>query len=257
MSAVCGFGGIGGNNLQTTGGVLLIDKPVGPTSFRIVQLVRRGLGVKKVGHAGTLDPFASGLLIICVGRPATRMISGFMEGDKVYDVTFRLGIETDTQDHTGTVVNESPVPELTGQRVEQTLGSFRGRQLQTPPAYSALKHKGKPLYYYARKGEKVVKEPREIWLRSIDLLALAKGTLRIRVVCSKGTYIRTLAADIGALLGCGAHLLELRRLKSGVYSVKDGLPGEQLEADRNTVEDLLISHMLSIETAGLNTQKPE
>lgn len=220
----------------------------------MVQLVRRGLGVRKVGHAGTLDPFASGLLIICVGRPATRQISGLMEGDKVYDATLQLGVETDTQDHTGNIVKQSPVPALTSQQVEKTLDLFKGRQMQIPPVYSALKYKGKPLYYYARRGEKVVKEPREVWIRAIELLSLAKDILRIKVVCSKGTYIRTMAQDIGVSLGCGAHLLELRRLESGEFSVDDSLPGDKLEADRKPVRDLLTANMLPVESAGLKAE---
>ncbi|MFP3983524.1 MAG: tRNA pseudouridine(55) synthase TruB [Desulfurivibrionaceae bacterium] len=238
------------NNLQTVSGILLIDKPVGPTSFTMVQLVRRGLGLKKVGHAGTLDPFASGLLVICVGRPATRRISEFMEGDKVYEATLQLGVETDTQDHTGNIVAESPISAVDREQVEQILGLFKGRQLQTPPAYSALKHKGKPLYYYARKGEDIVKDPREVLIKSIELVSLDKDLLRIKVVCSKGTYIRTLARDIGASLGCGAHLAELRRLKSGYFSVNESLSGSKLRADRKLVRDMLMTNMLPVESVG-------
>lgn len=241
------------NNLQTVSGILLIDKPVGPTSFTMVQLVRRGLKLKKVGHAGTLDPFASGLLVICVGRPATRRISEFMEGDKVYEATLQLGVETDTQDHTGNIVAESPVSALDRQQVEQTLEIFKGRQLQTPPAYSALKHKGKPLYYYARKGEEVVKEPREVFIKSIELASLDKDVLRIKIVCSKGTYIRTLARDIGAYLGCGAHLSGLRRFKSGYFSVNESLAGDELRADHRWVRDLLMANMLPVESVVLDS----
>ncbi|MBW1791356.1 MAG: tRNA pseudouridine(55) synthase TruB [Deltaproteobacteria bacterium] len=152
-------------------GVLLIDKPVGPTSFRIVQQVRRALKIKKVGHAGTLDPFASGLLIVCVGRPATRLVSSLMEGEKEYEAILQLGVETDTQDLTGQVIAEKQVGEIDRDRVRDCLAHFTGEQLQTPPQYSALKHKGKPLYYYARKGIKVTKEPRKIQIREIELLS--------------------------------------------------------------------------------------
>ncbi len=214
----------------------------------MVQLVRRALGIKKVGHAGTLDPFASGLLVVCVGRPATRLVSGFMAGNKVYDATLQLGVETDTKDHTGNIISESAVPVMDHYKIEKCLGLFEGRLMQTPPSYSGLKYKGKPLYYYARKGEEVVKEPREVWISSIDLIFLGKDILRIKVVCSKGTYIRSLASDIGVSLGCGAHLRKLRRLRSGYFSVNNSLPGDKLDADREAVRDLLISNMLPVES---------
>ncbi len=210
-------------------GVFLIDKPVGPTSFRMVQQVRRALGIKKVGHAGTLDPFASGLLILCAGRPATRIIDQLMGGDKLYEATLQLGVETDTQDLEGEVVNQRPVGDLSRTVVEECLHGFLGEGMQIPPRYSALKHKGKPLYYYARKGVEVVKEARPIMIRELALLDLGSDWLTIRVLCGKGTYVRTLAADIGNVLGCGAHLTALRRLQSGSFSVKDALPGDCLE----------------------------
>ncbi len=229
-------------------GVLLIDKPVGPTSFRIVQQVRRALKIKKVGHAGTLDPFASGLLIVCVGRPATRLVSSLMEGEKEYEATLQLGVETDTQDSTGQVIAEKQVGEIDRDRVRDCLAQFTGEQLQTPPQYSALKHKGKPLYYYARKGIKVTKEPRKIQIREIELLSLDPDSMQIRVVCSKGTYIRTLAADIGRSLGCGAHLTGLRRLRSGRFTVEDGLNGSDLSGERQQVLKLLLNNLLPVDT---------
>jgi tRNA pseudouridine55 synthase len=228
-------------------GLLLIDKPVGPTSFRIVQQVRRGLGVKKVGHAGTLDPFASGLLLVCVGRPATRLIPSLMEGEKEYVATLKLGVKTDTQDLTGQVVATRQVENFVGERVEACLASFTGELLQTPPHYSALKHKGKPLYYYARKGIKITKEPRKIEIREIELLSLEKDVVQIRVVCSKGTYIRTLAADIGESLGCGAHLTGLRRLRSGRFTVDKGLDGSKLNGERQQVLKLLLDNLLPVD----------
>ncbi len=228
--------------------VFLVDKPVGPTSFRLVQQVRRALGIKKVGHAGTLDPFASGLLILCAGRPATRIIDRLMAGDKEYEATLRLGVETDTQDLEGAVVAERPVPRLERAGVDACLAGFVGEQMQTPPRFSALKHKGKPLYYYARKGVEVVKEPRRIVVHGLRCLAMTPGTITIRVACSKGTYIRTLAADIGAALGCGAHLVALRRLRNGPFSVKDALPGDRL-ADGQEAGRLLAAHRLSVDEA--------
>lgn len=229
-------------------GVLLIDKPVGPTSFKIVQQVRRALRIKKVGHAGTLDPFASGLLVVCVGRPATRIISSLMEGEKEYDATLQLGIETDTQDLTGQVIAEKQVGEIDPDRVRDCLAQFTGEQMQTPPHYSALKHKGKPLYYYARKGIKITKEPRKIQIREIEPLSLDNESMQIRVVCSKGTYIRTLAADIGRFLGCGAHLTGLRRLRSGRFTVADGLNGSDLIGERQQVLKLLLDNLLPVDT---------
>ena len=234
------------SDLAVEAGVFLIDKPVGPTSFRIVQQVRRALGIKKVGHAGTLDPFASGLLILCAGRPATRIIDQLMGGDKAYEATLKLGVETDTQDLEGEVVAQRDVGSITRQSVEECLAGFIGEGMQTPPCYSALKHKGKPLYYYARKGIEVVKPPRPIVIKELDLLGLGADWLTIRVLCGKGTYVRTLAADIGNVLGCGAHLTALRRLQSGPFSVKDALPGDGLE-DRQQAKELLARHRLSVD----------
>ncbi len=221
-------------------GVFLIDKPCGPTSFKIVHYVRKALGIKKVGHSGTLDPFASGLLIVCAGRPATRIISQLMDGDKEYLALLRLGVSTDTQDFTGQVVAQCPVPEFERSVLDQCLSRFIGRHHQMPPAYSALKHKGRPLYYYARKGIKVEKPPRLVTIDELEILESVPPRLRvdtgpntgpemcIRVRCGKGVYIRTLAADIGEALGCGAHLLALRRTVNGPFSVNDALDGARL-----------------------------
>ena len=231
-------------------GIFLVDKPVGPSSFRMVQLVRRALSIKKVGHAGTLDPFASGLLIICVGRPATRLISQFMNGHKRYEAVLRLGIETTTQDLEGEVVAQKEVGTFAREELEQCLAGFMGEQLQTPPQYSALKHMGKPLYHYARKGIVIEKAARPITIFRLQLLEAGPDTLRIMVECSKGTYIRTLAADIGSILGCGAHLVALRRLQSGPFTVANAVDGALLQepllarnellAKTLTVEEVLV-----------------
>ncbi|MGV1099974.1 tRNA pseudouridine(55) synthase TruB [Thiovibrio sp. JS02] len=226
-------------------GIVLVDKPVGPSSFRMVQLVRRALFVKKVGHAGTLDPFASGLLVICVGRPATRLISRLMDGDKQYEAVLRLGVETTTHDLEGEVVSQKEVEVIAPSRLTACLASFCGEQRQVPPQYSALKHQGKPLYYYARRGIVVEKEARTVTIKTLDLLEVGASTLRIRVECSKGTYIRTLAADIGRSLGCGAHLIALRRTKSGVFSVADAVDGALL-SDREEGRKELLSRMLPV-----------
>jgi len=235
------------SSLSDGAGIYLVDKPVGPTSFKMVQAVRSILHIKKVGHAGTLDPFASGLLVICAGRSATRMIPQLMGGEKEYVATLRLGIETDTYDLEGTVTDRKPVPVLSEQGVGEILAGFIGEQLQVPPRYSALKFKGKPLYYYARKGIEVSKAPRQVKITTLDLLGLDAESITIKIRCSKGTYIRSLAFDIGVQLGCGAHLVSLRRTVSGAFSVSSALPGETL-LDRDGARlELLAQYMLSIE----------
>lgn len=225
-------------------GVLLLDKPPGPSSFYLVRQVRRILGVKKVGHAGTLDPFASGLLIVCIGRPATRKISLLMATDKEYEATLRLGIETSTQDTEGEIITERPVPQLDREMVERCLAGFVGAILQVPPQFSALKHDGRPLYYYARKGIEVKKEPRTVTIHRLDYCDLDDSLLRIRVLCGKGTYIRALAADIGSALGCGAHLVALRRTRSGPFALGNAYDGSLLP-QAGTKE--LMSHVRPID----------
>lgn len=228
--------------------VFVIDKPAGPTSFKMVSAVRRALGVKKVGHAGTLDPFATGLLTICVGRPATRMISRMMAGEKEYLATLCLGVETTTFDPEGEVVARRPVGHLPAERIEECLDTFRGEQRQTPPLYSALKHLGKPLYHYARQGITIVKEPRLIRVETLERidgkgdLAGEEAHLCLRIVCGKGTYIRSLAADIGQKLGCGAHLIQLRRIRSGGFTLDNSVLGDELflpDARRRLMEKAL------------------
>ena len=227
-------------------GIFLVDKPVGPSSFRMVQLVRRALSIKKVGHAGTLDPFASGLLVICVGRPATRLISQFMDGNKRYEAVLRLGIETTTQDLEGEVVAQKEVGTFAREELEQCLAGFMGEQLQTPPQYSALKHLGKPLYHYARRGILVEKAARPITIFRLELLEAGPDTLRIAVECSKGTYIRTLAADIGRVLGCGAHLVALRRLQSGPFTVDHAVDG-RLRQEPSAARQALLAKTLTVD----------
>lgn len=234
-------------------GIFTVDKPAGPSSFRMVQLVRRALAIKKTGHAGTLDPFATGLLVICAGRPATKLIYQLMAGEKVYEATMQLGVETATLDPEGEVVARHPVTGITPGRVADCLAGFIGEQTQVPPLYSALKHNGRPLYHYARKGIEVTRQPRQVTISAIECLDLGPETIKIRVSCSKGTYIRTLAADIGSALGCGAHLVALRRLRSGFFSVDGAVDGgglaDQVQAradlleNRRTIEDVLAELM--------------
>ncbi|MFA7347959.1 MAG: tRNA pseudouridine(55) synthase TruB [Desulfurivibrionaceae bacterium] len=227
-------------------GIFLVDKPVGPSSFRMVQLVRRALSIKKVGHAGTLDPFASGLLVICVGRPATRLISRFMDGNKRYEAVLKLGIETATQDLEGEVIAQHAVRAFSREELEQCLAGFLGEQMQTPPQFSALKHQGKPLYHYARRGIIIEKAPRPVTILRLQLLEAGVDTLRIQVDCSKGTYIRTLAADIGRVLGCGAHLIVLRRLGSGPFGVENAMDGSLLQ-EPVPARQALLAKVLTVE----------
>lgn len=228
--------------------IIPVCKPQGVSSFRMVQLVRRILGMKKVGHTGTLDPFASGVLVICAGRQATRLIPQLMEGDKEYIATLQLGTITDTQDPEGRVVEKRAVPDLKVNDITRCLEQFLGEQLQKPPVYSALKHKGKPLYYYARKGIKVEKEPRLITIKELQCVALDKETVTLKVVCSKGTYIRSLAADIGESLRCGAHLRKLQRTRNGIFSLDETLPGEKLFTEERG-SSLLESYRISLDRA--------
>jgi tRNA pseudouridine55 synthase len=211
-------------------GVFLVDKPEGLTSFAIVRRIRRLLGIKKVGHAGTLDPFATGLLIVCAGRAATRQIDLLMGGRKTYRAQLQLGVETLTLDPEGTVTGTHPVPELDAATLLACLQRHAGHQMQAPPSFSAAKHQGKPLYVYARKGILIEKAAKPIEIFRLELLGYDAGThqLNIEVECSKGTYIRVLAADIGRTLGCGAHLIGLRRTRSGQFAVDASLPGAAL-----------------------------
>ncbi len=228
-------------------GVYPVDKPAGVSSFRMVQLLRQMLGIRKVGHTGTLDPFATGVLVLCAGRPATRLIPELMTGDKEYEATLRLGVITDTQDPEGQIVAKRPVPEFTEKEINACLSRFTGEQLQTPPSYSALKHKGKPMYYYARRGIKVTKKPRLIIIKEMECLARDRNSLVLRVVCSKGTYIRTLGADIGEYLGCGAHLKKLKRTRNGFFSLAQTLDGERLFSDKME-RSMLELHRMPVDT---------
>ncbi len=232
-------------------GVLLVDKPAGSTSFAMVRVVRRLAGVKKVGHAGTLDPFATGLLVICIGRPATRLIDQLMDGDKEYLATLVLGTVSSTLDPEGELVATGPWPPLAGDVVRRVLAGFCGTILQRPPAFSALKHHGKPLYQYARQGIVIDKAPRPVRIERLDWLDAREQvlpdapTLQLRVRCGKGTYIRSLAADIGAALGCGAYLTALRRTASGCYRVEQSVCGQALQAD--TGPELLRRHLRALD----------
>lgn len=208
-------------------GVLVIDKPSGPTSFEVVQRVRSLLKVDKAGHTGTLDPNATGVLPICLAA-ATKLAGLLAEGKKTYLATIRLGIEMDTQDAAGQKIAESPVPELSTALLESALSSFRGSILQVPPMYSAVKVGGKRLYELARAGEHVHREPRPVIVDQLSLLDFSSNELTVTVTCSKGFFVRALAHDVGRALGCGGHLKTLRRTASGPFTLLQALALDKL-----------------------------
>jgi len=208
-------------------GALLVDKPVGVTSNFALQKVKRLLEAAKAGHAGTLDPLASGLLIALFGE-ATKFAGLLLESDKEYLATVKLGETTATGDAEGKVLEQKEVS-VTERQVDEALTRFQGEIEQVPPMHSALKRDGVPLYKLARRGESVERLPRRVRILELELLDFRKPSLDIRVRCSKGTYIRTLAEDIGAALGCGAHLAGLRRTGSGRFRVDDAVPVAALE----------------------------
>jgi len=208
-------------------GILLLDKPSGPTSHDLVNVVRRGTGERRVGHAGTLDPLATGLLVICLG-PATRLSEYLTRKDKRYRARVRLGQTTTTYDADGQVVAESSHwPEHSA--LEAALAGFRGPQLQRPPPYSAIKRGGQKAYELARRGEAVELEPRSVTIHSLELVGWQPPECELEVSCSAGTYIRSLAHDLGQVLGCGAHLLGLRRTASGAFQVGEAVPLSELK----------------------------
>jgi tRNA pseudouridine55 synthase len=210
-------------------GVLLVDKPGEHTSHDVVARLRGKLRMRKVGHAGTLDPMATGLLIILLGK-ATRVSQFLISLDKEYEGAVMLGSTTDSQDADGQVMETRPVPALTQEDVAAAMRGFLGDQYQTPPMFSAIKIGGVPLYKKARKGEDVAREPRFIRVMAWDLLGFASPRIEFRMRCSKGTYVRTLAHDLGAKLGCGAHLCALRRTATDRFNVKDALTMEEIES---------------------------
>lgn len=217
-----------------TDGALLLDKPVGITSNRALQDAKKLLGAKKAGHGGTLDPLASGLLLILAGE-ATKFAGPMLDADKEYLATVKLGVTTSTADAEGEVLEQRPV-EVRAEQVAAALERFRGSIEQMPPMHSALKRDGVPLYKHARAGRTVERERRRVEIHELEILQCAPPLLELRVRCSKGTYIRALAEDIGAALGTGAHLAALRRTASGRFNVKDAVKLDELRAmpDRRT-----------------------
>ena len=215
-------------------GILVVDKPVGMTSHDVVQAIRTGTGIRRAGHTGTLDPRASGVLVILIG-PAVRLSEYVSASDKRYQAIIRLGASTDTFDADGRFTQRQDVPiNVTEQQFETELKKFIGRIEQTPPPYSAVKVQGRKAYEMAREGEEVDLEPRKIQVYNLDLLEWAPPEAVIDVYCSSGTYVRSLAHDLGEKLGCGAHLVGLRRTKSGRFTLREAVPLRKL---RETFEN--------------------
>ena len=214
---------------MTQSGILLVDKSAGPSSAQVVHQVKKILCAKKVGHLGTLDPFASGLLLVGVNE-GTKVADIFLGGVKRYHAIMALGVETDTQDATGKVLKEQPVAPIEKAQLRALEQKFSGNLLQVPPMFSALKKDGVRLYRLARQGKEIPREPRPIRIDALRVMRLSAGELEFEVTCSRGTYIRTLAADMGKELGCGAHLKNLRRLACAHLDIAQAVGIEELKA---------------------------
>lgn len=226
---------------ETDNGVLLIDKEPGMTSHDVVALARKRLGIKKIGHCGTLDPMATGLLILVVGR-ATKIQDLLMSEDKEYEGTITLGVTTDTQDRQGQVLEERPVEGISEEDIRKAFDRFKGEFYQTPPMVSAIKKDGVPLYKLARQGKTVERQPRLVSVYTHKLLRVEPPEVDFRVLCSKGFYVRTYAHDIGEALGCGAHLSDLRRTRSGRFDLSRSVTVTRLkQEDPEALRQCLIS----------------
>lgn len=209
-------------------GVLVIDKPIGLTSHDVVQIIRRGTGIRRAGHTGTLDPRASGVLVVLLG-PAVRLSEYVSASDKRYQSTIRLGSSTDTYDAEGVVTSESSSIHVTEEKFDEILQTYVGEIEQVPPPYSAVKVKGRKAYEMARKGEQVELKPRKIQVYSLDILEWDPPEVVVDAYCSSGTYIRSLANDLGEALGTGAYLIGLRRTKSGRFTLREAVPLRRLK----------------------------
>jgi tRNA pseudouridine55 synthase len=207
-------------------GILSVNKPEGQTSAQVVAKIKNALNAKKVGHTGTLDPFATGIVICCINQ-ATKLSQFFLEGDKTYEGVLHLGIATDTQDRTGKTIYQQD-PKCSEHDISEAFKQFTGTIEQSPPTFSALKHKGEPLYRLARKGQPVQKPPRQVHIYELVILSINIPFIKFKLKCSSGTYVRTICADIGQRLGCGGHLKELIRVESCGYTLDDTLTYEQI-----------------------------
>ena len=212
-------------------GIVIVDKPQDWTSQDVTSRLRRVFNTRRIGHGGTLDPMATGVLPVFVGR-ATRGVEFFEHAEKTYETVLRLGITTDTEDITGTILTEQPVS-VSEDDILQILPQFRGEILQVPPMYSALKVNGQKLYDLARKGKEVERQPRSITIHELTFLGFCEDGIRLRVRCSKGTYIRTLCKDIGQALGCGGCMAQLRRVSAGEYTIEESVPLQVLLETEN------------------------
>ncbi|MEK6600201.1 MAG: tRNA pseudouridine(55) synthase TruB [Deltaproteobacteria bacterium] len=224
-------------------GVLIIDKPAGPTSHDVVTMVKKRLGARKAGHIGTLDPLATGVLPLCINE-ATKLARFLEKGEKEYLATIKLGEETDTYDSEGVVVAKGDITSITKESIVSAINDFKGRIKQIPPMFSAVKMDGVPLYKLARQCVTVERKPRDVEIYSIDITNITLPFITINVICSRGTYIRSLAFDIGRKLGCGAHLVSLRRMKSGMFSLKDSISINDL---KDLQEDTLHNNIIPVE----------
>jgi tRNA pseudouridine55 synthase len=231
-----------GSALAAKDGIMLVDKESGPSSFRVVERIKRITGARKAGHAGTLDPFATGLLIVLLNQ-GTKLSSYVMSQDKAYRAVLRLGIETDTGDQAGTIIEERGVAGLTEQRVEETIHGLVGTIKQVPPRYSAVHHHGKRAYELARKGVEFVPREREVRITYVTVLVIDLPVVWIEVGCGSGTYIRSLVSELGRRLGAGAHLVSLRRIRSGRFHVDFGytIEGVTRHCANGTIEEAIIS----------------
>lgn len=222
-------------------GILLVDKPVGKTSFHLVAMLRRRLGVRKIGHCGTLDPLASGLMVMLIGREFTKLSDKLLCEDKEYLATIHLGRETATYDAEGEVTASSDkIPTL--EELQEALKSFQGEILQVPPMFSAKKQQGRKLYELARKGLVVERQPVRVTL-SVELLRYEYPFVDLQVSCSKGTYVRSIAHELGQLLQCGGHLSALRRTRSGVFHIDQAIDGTLIPSQTFPLEKALRSHV--------------
>lgn len=240
-------------------GILLVDKPKGWTSHDVVNKVRRLFREKRIGHTGTLDPLATGVLVLCIGK-ATRIVRYLGSDDKEYQAACRLGVITDTLDADGRVLETRPSAPLTLHDVEEALASFRGTILQRPPRYSAVKVGGVPAYRLARQGVEQQLQERQVTIHDIRLLEYAHPLIRFHVICSKGTYVRSLCSDVGDLLGCGAHLAELVRTRAGRFSLGLAWNIEQLSdlAAAGRAEEAIMSLNASIDDRpGVTVSAPD
>lgn len=226
MKATKQYKGSGPRSFEPYEGVLLIDKPTGMTSHDVVDAIRRKFKIKKVGHGGTLDPMATGLLAILLGH-GTKFSQQMMGSDKTYEGTMHLGAKTDTQDAEGVILEEHPYSSVSEKDIYDEFNSWVGDHMQTPPMVSAIKQNGVPLYKLARQGKTVEREPRLIHIYSFSLTAFSPPLVSFRLRCTKGTYVRTLCHDIGEKLGCGAYLNALRRTESGPAHIDKALPLEK------------------------------